>query len=524
MRWLLLAAIALIGLGHVALLPPFEGFDETAHYSSLRQVADTGTIPRYGASGLDRAVVDWPGPVPYGSLEPPFDRDDRVYRRFFEAPDRVDRFRTAEREQGDRPGFRPTDAPNWQAQHPPLYYLVLAPLTRITDRLPLLSQLLALRLASAALAIAGLALGLQAWRGRPGALLGFGLYPLALPQLFPEFMRLGNDSLCLLLSGALAWLLVGARPPDIGRGRLAAAGVVLGLGLLTKAFFLPITAASALWLALAGGGRRLGWLLLPALALGGGWYLAMALAFGAPTGSDDVIRLAAQGGLWAGLAAHGSAYAVARGLAATIASWSWAGTWSLTRLPPLLHLPLLALAGWLLAAFLGRQRRRPLADPGWLFVLLAAAFGAGLGYHVLIGVATNGNGNTPGWYLHILAPWTAPALGLGAAAILERPRARPVLIALLAYAALFQVIALWSEAALYAGCATKGDDKLFRFDGALCLDRLPEIADRLALLAWPGLAAVGFGAGAVLAGWVAQAAWQGRRGRPRPVGRWRPVA
>ncbi len=38
-RWcllLLLAGIYLIGLAHIAVLPPFEGFDETGHYSYLR--------------------------------------------------------------------------------------------------------------------------------------------------------------------------------------------------------------------------------------------------------------------------------------------------------------------------------------------------------------------------------------------------------------------------------------------------------------------------------------------------------
>src|SRR5262245_50994510 len=42
---LLLAAL-LIGLAHVAGLPPFEGFDETAHYSYIEQIAKTGTLPR----------------------------------------------------------------------------------------------------------------------------------------------------------------------------------------------------------------------------------------------------------------------------------------------------------------------------------------------------------------------------------------------------------------------------------------------------------------------------------------------
>jgi hypothetical protein len=32
------------GIAHIALLPPWEGFDETAHYSSIQQIADTKTL------------------------------------------------------------------------------------------------------------------------------------------------------------------------------------------------------------------------------------------------------------------------------------------------------------------------------------------------------------------------------------------------------------------------------------------------------------------------------------------------
>ena len=42
---MLFLATLLIGLAQVALLPPWEGFDETAHFSFIQQIADTGTWP-----------------------------------------------------------------------------------------------------------------------------------------------------------------------------------------------------------------------------------------------------------------------------------------------------------------------------------------------------------------------------------------------------------------------------------------------------------------------------------------------
>src|SRR6516162_8384119 len=53
----LLLASLLIGLSHVAALPPFEGIDETAHYSYIEQIAKTGVLPRWGDT-LRRDVED----------------------------------------------------------------------------------------------------------------------------------------------------------------------------------------------------------------------------------------------------------------------------------------------------------------------------------------------------------------------------------------------------------------------------------------------------------------------------------
>ena len=53
-----LLAILMTGLGYLGLTPIYEGFDENAHYSSVRQVALTGTVPLYGESFLDRYITD----------------------------------------------------------------------------------------------------------------------------------------------------------------------------------------------------------------------------------------------------------------------------------------------------------------------------------------------------------------------------------------------------------------------------------------------------------------------------------
>src|SRR5437870_10873001 len=68
----LLAAHLFLGLAHIAMLPAWEGFDETAHYSYLQQLVDTRALPRWGQARMSKAVEDYAGtaPLPYTSVAP----------------------------------------------------------------------------------------------------------------------------------------------------------------------------------------------------------------------------------------------------------------------------------------------------------------------------------------------------------------------------------------------------------------------------------------------------------------------
>jgi hypothetical protein len=78
----------------------------------------------------------------------------------------------------------------------------------------------------------------------------------------------------------------------------------------------------------------------------------------------------------------------------------------------------------------------------------------------------------------------------------------------------YQIAAVWSGLALYAGCATKGPDKLFAFSTpALCLSEAGAVMARLSVLVYPQAGLVLFGSGlALLLGLaVALALFQNRR-------------
>jgi hypothetical protein len=236
----------------------------------------------------------------------------------------------------------------------------------------------------------------------------------------------------------------------------------------------------------------------PALLIGGGWYVYKFIVYGNFIGSADAMFLAKQGGMASGLKQNFSVYAVIRSVVAIFKSYVWAGTQSLTKLPAVFFIPSTFVILSAFCAFVRELKYRRFDDVAWLPVLILLFFAIGLFYMVLMGVASSGFAGIPGWYLHILMPWLAPALGIGIISILEIRTLKRLFVGLLAYAVVFQVIAVWAQVALYTGCAAKTEDSFYAFQGNFfCLDRTPEIFDRIGLLAWPSLAAIGFGAGSI---------------------------
>jgi Dolichyl-phosphate-mannose-protein mannosyltransferase len=515
-----IVALLFLGLGYIAMMPLFEGVDETAHFSSMRQIADTKTIPVYGGSYLDKEVLDdYQGPVMYGSLAPPFDTG-MVYAKFFRHPELSGSYAQRYREPHPHASFAPDNFANWQAQHPPLYYLIMAPVERVTDHASLVAQVFWLRFASYLIALAGVAFAVLAvWQMKtPGnmkaAMTGFLLYPVLFPGFFPEFARMGNDSLCIFWTGLIVLLLSRWRRDQKSYKYPIAIGIVLGLGLVTKIFFVLIAAALVLFLLLRiwryrsrQEWRDLVCVLLPAVLAAAGQHVHQARIVGKAFTSDYGAQLAQRGGLMLNLREHFTPihflFELCRGIAAVGASWIWAGTWSLVRPHSIFYLPLVVLAAWIAAAYLLELKRHPVSDPEWLPVWLFCVFGCGLLYFVFIGLALIGSGAMGGWYLHLLMPWTAPALGLGFCSIWQHRRARYALLGLCSYAVLFQAGVLWAQFALFTGFATKGDDKHYAFsDHSFCFMQIPQMIDRLRILGWPSLMVLGFAGGAVCGVWL----------------------
>lgn len=490
---LILLAVLLLGFAHVAFLPPFEGFDEPAHLSYIQQIADTGTIPLFGTARISTDVAGYSGPASYATRNPPFDENGprATYRRYFAMqlpalPAHVARAFMPGR------GDNVDNGDNYEAQHPPLYYIALTPFYRLANDWSWQDLLLLLRSVSWTIAFAGFAIGCratQSWlaaRGATaGAMLAMAVWPLLFPEFFPEMARLGNDCLCLLLAG-LAWKLLLDLLQKPGARLSALLGLVLGLGLLTKAFFLPITAGAAATLFYAAWQQRdrrllldAGLMLLVASLIGSGWYIHEFVRTGVFTGSYDLITNSQQGSLFSRMG-NFSLYAFLHGIAVTFGTFAWAGTRSFGRLPDIFTLPvvillLLPLFDWLRSLL---QRRNGIAMAP-LFV--AGAMFGGMMFHMLnqITVVPPGPGSA-GYYFHILAGPIGLAFALG----WQRPR---ILGALVIYALLFHGVTWFTQLSMFSGCAfLAGSYRYLQFDPMSCLID----PARLAILAEPWLGAI----------------------------------
>ena len=483
------------GFGWLALLPPGEGFDELSHYSYIQQIADTGIISVFGESNISRDVIIYRKhlPAPYTSIIP-FDdlRGGITYRHFFSTP----LSREVPITLNTPRSFTPSGVGNGEKQHPPLYYATLAPIYSMSRYWSWLTQMLLLRSVSWLFAFIGYVLGVVAiiryWPEKNAGMVSTiaAAWPFLIPMFFPEMARLGNDSLCLLIMGGVWWMLlrivsidIEARPRDF-----VVLGILLGIGLLTKAFFIPITVGVALFLFFRGDRMGLALMLALSLSLGFPWYFYKFIATGVFTGGNEQLELARQGGLIKGLAENFNVFGLARGLAAVVASTTWGGTFSLARFHEVFLAPLTVLLLAPLFAYIIRLYRTRLGDFSWAPVFIVSMFVAGLVHHVLVALAMTGIGNnTPGWYLHILTGPMGFIYSLGLLWLLQFSATRVLFPALALYSVGFFAVVSWVQIAMYAGCVAKlGSVKYYAFpEGASCLLDVSRLTSNLTIIAEP---------------------------------------
>jgi len=385
-----------------AMLPMWEGVDEWAHFAVVQ------------ASALEGELLT--------SRERPIPRNIEASLRIVPLPWDLRRFdapavthdawwQLSERERSERAAaLRAIPAAwtfedgsgafsNYEAQQPPLYYWSMAPLLWLVRGCGLAAQVLAIRwlsaLAASLVAPLVYAIGRELFEDRRMAL-GCSAIVAVMPGFASAVARVGNDALAALLYAGLIWsgLRLWRKPSAAAFG---ATGILLGLGLLTKAYFLTAILPVAV-LILRAGGQRLGrWRLFAGAApllIAGWWYARNLLSTGTVAGLGESVVL--QKTNPAAVLRLAPSVPWLRTVDAILFSHIYCGGWSwLTVRSWMYHLFYAVLA--LAVIGLWRWLRQPRIL--WLLAIYVF-FWAGELWHAALMFATHGVPVSMGWYLY----------------------------------------------------------------------------------------------------------------------------
>jgi Dolichyl-phosphate-mannose-protein mannosyltransferase len=401
------------GCFYSALLPIWEGYDEPSHFAFIQHVTVHRDLP-VATTPVSREVQESLHSLPLSweqrlhALAPPIYTQDSYWQ--LSAADRralQEQTRAIPPAWGAQLGTGPA---LYEAQQAPLYYWMMSVPLRWAWAWPLAGRVMLIRMLSVLLASLVIPIAYAAARSffaSDGLALGTAAVITCMPELMIDISRAGNDSLAIVVYSLLTLLLLLAVQP--GRSNLfVAAGAVLGVGLLSKAYFLPavpafvLVAVYSFW-RLPVERRRIllnsavGMVL--ALLISFGWYWRNRVLTGTWSGEQDDA-----------IAAHASlphlATAIrhvnwAGGVTSVLVSHVWFGGWSFLKLPKLIYV---VFALGMAAALFGLVKvvRKPEFRSARLIVLLAlyALFWAGLLYDVVVVYMARGVSASCGWYMY----------------------------------------------------------------------------------------------------------------------------
>lgn len=428
--WLVWLCFLARGSFYAVLLPIWEGFDEWAHVAYAQHLAAGRGLPRPAETRISREIQESLGltplpatltylPMPhyshdeYWNLEP---AKRAELRRKLEALPRSWAL--------EEP---PSGELNYEAQQPPLYYLILAPVQLAAGDAALPTRVLLMRLVSLLIVSLVIPLGYAVVRlATRSETLSIGAAALvaAMPGFGMTAARVGNDGLSAVIFAALMWIIL---REDRARGwaRPLAAGVLLAAGLLTKAYFITALPAIAVihgWRLWRGRGQRArialealvtlalgcagsGWWYARNYALTGVWSGLQQVVAGPPRSVLDLVTQAPHVDWW-------------RFVDTSFAVHLWVGNWSFLRLRGWMYhtfalVALIALVGLAILLWRGKasgmlRSRFPLVVAGSFY----AFFWLGLAYHELTFSFINLSSGA-GWYAYCLVIAEALLLALG---------------------------------------------------------------------------------------------------------------
>jgi hypothetical protein len=427
---------------YCATIPLWEGFDEYAHFDYIRYLALERRLPRRDtrisgdvAASLQLAPLAWTL-KDYFTAFPHVTHD--AYWRLPEGERAMRQRALAAIGNGQAAGQENDALLLYEAQHPPLYYAIMAVPYYLARHRPLLERVWLLRILSvllASLVVPGTYILGRTIFGEPAYGVGAATVVAAMPGVMMTLARVSNEALAMVLGTAI--LAVMARP----KRNPYLLGVLLGLALLTKAYFLTTVLAVLAWLSVqawrsrsGAAARELLPVAIPAAAIAGWWYWVTWRATGTISGEEHDVAFHRLGfGTWLRTAGHVNWM---QALDANFSSHIWVGGWSFVCVRGWMYhvfamLAFLAIVG-IVGTILRGKPAAPLADIGGvrMLVVVFAAFAAGLAYHAVTLFAVHGISAVNGWYIYGLAAGEAVLWPLGLMVLIPsggRPYVFPLL-------------------------------------------------------------------------------------------------
>ncbi|MGB8890374.1 MAG: glycosyltransferase family 39 protein [Candidatus Korobacteraceae bacterium] len=400
------------GCFYSALLPIWEGYDEPFHFSFIQYLTvhknlplSTTPVSREVQASLHLLPLSWEQRLHV--LTPPIYTEDSYWQ--LPAADRralQEQARAIPPAWGAQTGTAPT---MYEAQQAPLYYWIMSGPLRLAAHWSLAARVMLVRILSVLLASLLVPIAYAAAKSflaNRAQALALVAVIICMPELMIDICRAGNESLAIVLYSFLTLLLLLAVKRKSSEW-LVFAGIVLGMGWLTKAYFL--LAVPAFMLAMVYSGRwaserkRLirngAWGIGLAFLISSWWYWRNHVVTGTWSGEENDVA-AAHSGLAHLLSASRHVNWIG-GIISVVVSHTWFGGWSFLKLPKPIYFVFVAggaAALFGLAKFVLKDRLR--SGPLVVILGLYAFFWVGLFYDIFVVYISTGVSASDGWYMY----------------------------------------------------------------------------------------------------------------------------
>ena len=410
------------GLVYVAVTPLWEGFDELFHFAYIQSLAANHALPIWNKTFISSDVAQSAAYVPLAEFMPQVtpSSEKLSYLEYWRLDERErNKLKESLAEmRADSRQMAPSPIALYQVQHPPLYYALCAPIYVAMDSLSIVDKAFAIRIFSVLLASVAVIAGALVARKEGSPLnLMLGVSIALWPCLYADIARVGNDSLGIALF-SLLFLAMIRYAEEQSPGRAATLGIILALGLLTKAYFLTGVPAIVLFVGFLAlfkrkNAKQVIWngcvVLVCAVVIAGWWYFRNYHLYGTFSGLQESIYFPEVGLTERVQAALKIAWGLV--LKHLFVSFCWVSGWSFLHLPRpayFVFVILFVVAGYGIArsTFSLTKQRAELSNvmSGLVAALcLTAFFTLGVLYHEINTYATiHSMGGPGGWYFYAI--------------------------------------------------------------------------------------------------------------------------